>query len=89
MASEFDILALRLRADEWHDEAARAPAGPMREFCLREACQCERRLRASFETPVIREHGGRGLLADTKYDSGCGQAAAAQSQWPGSISPTP
>jgi hypothetical protein len=55
MAGEFDTLALRRRVDEWRDEAARVPAGPMREFCLREACQYERRLRASACTPVIYE----------------------------------
>lgn len=57
MAGEFDTLALRRRVDEWRDEAARVPAGPMREFCLREACQYERRLRASICTPVIYERG--------------------------------
>lgn len=57
MAGEFDILVLRLRADEWRDEAARAPAGPMRAFCLREACQCERRLQSSASTPIIHERG--------------------------------
>jgi hypothetical protein len=57
MAGEFDTLALRLRADEWRDKAARVPAGAMRAFCLREACQCEQRLWSSTNTPVIREHG--------------------------------
>jgi hypothetical protein len=57
MAGEFDILALRLRAAEWRDEAERVPAGPMREFCLREACRYERRLRASANTPIIHERG--------------------------------
>jgi hypothetical protein len=57
MAGEFDILALRLRVDEWRDEAERVPAGPMREFCLREACRYERRLRASANTPIIHERG--------------------------------
>jgi hypothetical protein len=55
MAGEFDTLALRRRVDEWRDEAARVPAGPMREFCLSEACRYERRLRASACTPVIYE----------------------------------
>ena len=57
MAGEFDTLALRRRANEWRDEAVRVPAGPMRAFCLREACQCERRLWSSTNTPVIRERG--------------------------------
>jgi len=57
MAGEFDTLVLRVRADEWRDEAARAPAGPMRAFCLREARQCERRLRSSANTPIIYEPG--------------------------------
>lgn len=57
MAGEFDTLALRRRADEWCDVAARVPAGPMREFCLREACRYERRLRASACTPAIYERG--------------------------------
>ncbi|WP_158932270.1 hypothetical protein [Acidisphaera sp. S103] len=57
MAGEFDTLTLRRRANEWRDEAVRVPAGPMRVFCLREAWQCERRLRASANTPVIYERG--------------------------------
>lgn len=56
MAGEFDTLALRLRADEWRDEAARVAAGAMRDFCLREARQCEWRLQRSSETPIIHEH---------------------------------
>lgn len=56
MVGEFDTLALRLRADEWRDEAARVAAGAMRDFCLREARQCEWRLQRSSETPIIHEH---------------------------------
>lgn len=57
MPGEFDTLALRLRAEEWRDEAARVPAGAMRAFCLREACQCEQRLQSSADTPIILEFG--------------------------------
>jgi len=69
MPGEFDVLALRLRADEWRVEAARTPAGPMREFCLREARLCERRVRASFETPVICERGIRSNWSAEPLDS--------------------
>jgi hypothetical protein len=57
MAGEFDTLVLRVRANEWRVEAVRAPAGPMRAFCLREARQCERRLWSSANTPIIYEPG--------------------------------
>ena len=53
MGSEFDTEALSRRAFLWRIEAARAPVGPMRNYCRGEAEQCERRLRRSFETPVI------------------------------------
>jgi hypothetical protein len=57
VAGEFDTLTLRLRADEWRDEAARSPAGAMRALCLHEAYQCERRLWSSINTPIIHERG--------------------------------
>jgi hypothetical protein len=57
MPGEFDTLALRLRADEWRDEAARTSAAAMRTFCLYEAYQCERRLWNSTNTPIIHERG--------------------------------
>jgi hypothetical protein len=53
--SEFDTLALKRRAEQWRIEAARVATDDMRAFCQREAEQCERRLRVSFDTPVIRE----------------------------------
>ena len=64
MPGEFDTLALRLRADEWRDEAARMSAAAMRTFCLYEAYQCERRLWNSTNTPIIHERGiGSGWIA--------------------------
>ena len=53
VGSEFDTDALSQRAFLWRIEAVRAPAGPMRNYCLNEAKKCERRLRRSFETPII------------------------------------
>jgi hypothetical protein len=55
--SEFDTQALEQRADQWRVEAARASSEDMRMFCIREAEACERRLRQSFDTPVIRVRG--------------------------------
>jgi hypothetical protein len=52
--SEFDTQALQQRVDLWRVEAARAPSEDMRMSCIREAENCERRLRRSFDTPVIR-----------------------------------
>jgi hypothetical protein len=50
-------MALKQRAEEWRVEAARVTSDEMRAFCQRQAEQCERRLRDSFDTPIIRERG--------------------------------
>jgi hypothetical protein len=58
MTTEFDTMELRRRAHLWRIEVTRAPAGPLRIYCQNEAERCERRLRQSFETPVISVIGG-------------------------------
>ncbi len=53
--SPYDPLVLRERAELWRAEAAAATLEAMRNFCLTQADQCERRVELSLTTPVIRE----------------------------------
>jgi hypothetical protein len=72
---EFDTVALSRRAGQWRIEAARVPAGSMRAFCFREARQCERRLRQSFDTLVIC-----GCRQSSRFGRRAEQIKAAQRQ---------
>jgi hypothetical protein len=53
--SPYDLAVLKERANLWRAEAAVATLDSMREFCLTEAAQCERRVQMSLSTPVFRE----------------------------------
>ena len=53
--SPYDPAVLKERADLWRAEAAAATLESMRQFCLTEAAQCERRVEMSLSTPVFRE----------------------------------
>jgi hypothetical protein len=50
-------VVLKERAELWRVEAAAATVDAMRNFCLTEAYQCDRRVQMSLSTPVIREVG--------------------------------
>jgi hypothetical protein len=51
--SEYDILALMERADQWRAEVEVTISPAMRAFCLDQALQHERRVERSKATPPI------------------------------------
>jgi hypothetical protein len=53
--SQYDLSALDERIRQWRDEADRATSETMRRICLIEMRECERRLRRSLATPMLRE----------------------------------
>ena len=53
--SQYDLSALDERIRQWRDEADRATLETMRRICLAEMRECERRLRRSLSTPMLRE----------------------------------
>jgi hypothetical protein len=57
--SPYDPSVLLKRAALWRAEAAAASLEEVRAFCLAEADQCERRVRRSQSTPVLRDAIGR------------------------------
>jgi hypothetical protein len=53
--SQYDLWTLEKRIRLWHDEADRAASEAIRQICIAEACECERRLQRSVSTPVLSE----------------------------------
>jgi hypothetical protein len=53
-SSQYDPRALKVRAHQWRVEADRTHS-EIRDFCLDQAAQCDRRLESSLSTPVLRE----------------------------------
>jgi hypothetical protein len=55
MSSRYDPCALQKRAQLWRIEAEAVTLQALREFCLEEAQNCERRAILSTATPVLRQ----------------------------------
>jgi len=53
--TQYDTKTLTRRAEAWRHQANTATLETLREFCLAQAEECERRLHQSKTTPVLRD----------------------------------